>query len=70
MDSLTTEQWADIDTHILRGYLPAVVRIREMCRVSLNGAKDIFWERYKRFRGERNAEFARTDEEYCAGILE
>jgi hypothetical protein len=70
MQSLTTEQWADIDTHIFRGYLPAVVRIREICGVSLSEAKVIFWERYKRLRGERNADFACTDEDYCAGILE
>jgi hypothetical protein len=30
MGLLTNEQWADIDAHIFRGYLPAVVRIREI----------------------------------------
>jgi hypothetical protein len=70
MESLTTEQWADIDAHIFRGYLSAIVRIRQICGVGINEAKDIHWERYKRLRAERNAEFACTDAEYCAGILE
>jgi hypothetical protein len=40
MEPLTAEQGADIDAHILkRGYLAAVIRIREVCGVSLDEAK-------------------------------
>ncbi|WP_020470849.1 hypothetical protein [Zavarzinella formosa] len=70
MKSLTAEQWADIDSHIFRGYLVGVIRIREFCGVSLNEAKGIHWDRYKQLRIEHDAEFGRTDAEYCEGILE
>jgi hypothetical protein len=71
MESLTAEQWADIDAHILaRGYLAAVIRIRAVCGVGLNEAKGIHWERYKQLRAERSAGFACSHEEYCAGIEE
>jgi hypothetical protein len=71
METLTTEQRADIDAHILtRGYLAAVIRIREICGVGLNEAKGIHWERYKQLRAERDVEFLLSDEEYCAGIEE
>ncbi len=70
MLSLTPEQWAEIDAHIFSGYLAGVIQIRKTCGIGLNEAKDVFWMRYRQLRGERNAQFAKTDEEYCAGILE
>ena len=70
MESLTSEQWAEIDAAIFRGYLPSIMCIRQVCGVGINDAKGIHWGRYKQLRSERNDEFSQTDAEYCAGILE
>lgn len=69
MESLTNDQWADIDARILAcDILGALIRIRTACGCGLNDAKSIHWARYKWLRAERAAEFACSDEQYWAGV--
>lgn len=68
MESLTEEQWAEIDARILAGEIfKATIRIKAACQVSVNDAKNILWVRYQQLRTERAAEFACSDEHYWAG---
>jgi len=71
VESLTNEQQAEIDALILAGrIIPAMVRIKEACAVSLPEARDLFRSRYGQLRAERGAEFASGDEEYWSGYGE
>jgi len=70
MNSLTMEQWAEIDALILEGsIIPGMAYIMKACVVSLPDARDLFKARYRQLRVERGAEFACSDEKYwsCYG---
>ena len=71
LESLTDEQWADIDARILAGQIiEAIRRIKDGCGVSLREAMDLNRARYRQLRAERGAEFACGDEEYWSGYSE
>jgi hypothetical protein len=71
MESLTEQQRAEIDAHILAGSIIAAIRlIMVTCQVSLGEAKDINRARYRQLRIERAAAFTCSDEEYWSGYSE
>jgi hypothetical protein len=70
LDSLTIEQWAEIDALIVAGaIIPGMAYIQKACGCRLPEARDLFKARYRQPRAEQGAEFAQSDEEYwsCYG---
>ena len=71
MESLTNEQRAEIDAHILANRIIEAIRsIRWACGVSLREAADINRARYGQLRAERGAEFTCGDADYWSGYSE
>jgi hypothetical protein len=67
--SFTEEQWAEVDTCILRrGILPAILAIRRFAGVGIKDAIDVHIERYRKLRTERPAEFSCSDEDYWRDV--
>ena len=70
MQSLTSEQWTEIDALILAGsIIPGMACIQRACAGSLPEARALFKARYRQLRAEWATEFACDDEDYwsCYG---
>jgi len=70
VESLTSNQRADIDALILAGsIIPGMVYIKNSCGVSLPDARNLFKARYRELRAMRGAEFGSDDQQYwsCYG---
>ena len=66
---LAESEWATINDAILScNILEALKKIRELCGVGLNEAKDIHWERYQQLRKERPGDFTCSHDEYWAEV--
>lgn len=71
MDSLTEQQKAEIDAHILAANIIAAIRlIMVTCQVGLGEAKNMNRARYQQLRVERATAFACGDEEYWSSYSE